>query len=388
MLRSIAAGVAASVVLGACTIGNDGDSGDDPGADRIGSSRLGTGDAYSVEGALAVLPAPEPDEFEVRTADLATASELSGLDRPTRPDPDEVRPWAATLTGQPVDDPGEGEDPEYGPVHVALPEMTNPQGLQRITEFDELSGWSLIDVDAYAETVTAPPDQAAVLTGNFDSSTLADLPTVKGPVRTAGEGRDNDHDPAKSSAVSPTGQPIRMAEKDGQLLVSPATDIASAWLDGPDQSMADHPAAGALAKALDDSDVVSAQINVGSDFRDAPSSLPGEDAARARTQSVDLPAHPFDAVGLGWSAKGGKPVIVVAYHFEDESAATKSVRPLKKVFEEGEDMHGEALSTDLAVSDISSDGPVVTATLSAQRPNAQHTIIKRLTSRDLPFAHN
>lgn len=383
MLRRIAAGAAVSaLMLSACIIGSDGDSGDEASGDGGGdSSALGTGDAYSVTGALTALPAPADDEFEVRTADLATASELSGLDRPTSVDKDTVLPWAATLTGMPVGDVGEGEEPEFGPVPVVLPEMTNPVALQRIAEFDELAGWSLIDVDAYAETVTVPPSQVAVLSGDFDDSTLADLRTVKGSVRTVGTGRDNDHDLDKATAVSQTGQPIRMAEKDGQIVVSPATDIASEWLEGPDETMADHPSAGALAEALDDAEVVSAKITVGSEFRDTPSSLPGD------TSEGDLPTHAFDAVGIGWSAKGGEPVIVVTYHFEDADAATQSVAPLKRVFEEGRDMRGEALSKDLAVSEISSDGPVVTATLSAEQPNAQHTIIRRLDSRDLPFAH-
>lgn len=384
------AGAAVSVLtLGACTIGSD-DSGEETSGTTTSqqgdTAGLGTGDAYSVEGALAELPAPEYEEFEVRTADLTAASTLSGLDRPTQPDPDEVLPWIGPLTGLPVEGSGQGEDADYAPVPVVLPEMTNPQQVRRIKDFDELTGWSLVDVDSYAEAVTAPKP-VAVLTGDFDGSTLADLPKVKGEIRTVGEGPDHDHDLAKSSPVSPSGQPIRMVEDDERLLVSPSTDLADAWLRGPDETMADHPVAGALAKALDESDVVSAQITVRPDFRDAFASKPGDDAAAARQQAADSPTHPFDAVGLGWSAKGGEPVIVATYHFEDASAAADSVEELTKVFEDGKDMRGEALSTDVTVSEIDSDGPVVTAQLSPVRPNAQHTIIRRLTSIDVPFTH-
>lgn len=386
MRRTISAGAAVCMLaLGACTVGG-GDSGDPTDGGDTDSARLGTGDDYSVEGALAELPAPEAEEFEVRTADLTAAEELNGLDRPTALDRDEVLPWVGALTGMPINGSGTGEGAEYGLVPVVLPELTNPRQAAQIEEFDELAGWSLVDVDAFAETVTGPPWDVAVLTGDFDGSTLDELPTVTG-VRTVGEGPDNDHDLSATSAVSPTGQPIRMAEEDGLLLVSPSTDIASGWLDGPDKTMADAPAARALAEALDDSDVVSAQINVDSDFRHKTWSVPSEAPARADQRGDDLPDHPFDAVGLGWTAKGDDPVIVVAFHFEDESSAAESVEPLKKVFAEGKDMHGEALSTDLTVSEIGSDGPVVTATLSAERPNAQHSIIQRLAGRDLPFAH-
>ena len=388
MRRTISAGAAVCMLaLGACTVGGGGDSGDPTDGGDTDSADLGTGEDYSVEGALAELPAPEAEEFEVRTADLTAAEELSGLDRPTALDRDEVLPWVGGLTGMPINGSGPGEGAEYGLVPVVLPELTNPRQAQQIEEFDELAGWSLVDVDAFAETVASPPADVAVLTGDFDGSTLDELPTVTGGVRTVGEGPDNDHDLSATSAVSPTGQPIRMAEEDGRLLVSPSTDIASGWLDGQEETTADDPAASALAEALDDSDVVSAQINVGSDFRYKTSSLPGEAAARADQRADDLPDHPFDAVGLGWTAKGDEPVIVVAFHFEDESAAAESVQPLKKVFAEGKDMRGEALSTDLTVSEISSDGPVVTAMLSAERPNAQHSIIRRLAGRDLPFAH-
>jgi len=121
-----------------------GDSGGDSGGGGVeAGSGLRSGDGYSVEAALAELPASVgTDGLLIQTADLAAATELSGLERPTGFGIDELSGWILPLTGV------EAEDQPVAPVFVPLAEVFNRQQIARIEEFDEELGWSLVDVDA------------------------------------------------------------------------------------------------------------------------------------------------------------------------------------------------------------------------------------------------
>ena len=350
---------------------------------------LGVGEEYTVLGALAELPPAQDDTFQVQTADLTAATELAGLERPQEPDPAAVGPWISPLTGLAIS----VEDEEFAPVFMPPPTVAYGPGLQLIAEFDELAGWSLVDVDSYVEYST-PPHSFTVLSGEFDDTTLEHLPEAGDGVRTVGEGEDLHTDLTAISAVSRIGQPVRMGQEDGLLAVSGRTDPVQDWLGDPEETLADHEGLAALAGALDEAEVVSAMLSVGgsSTLREGHplTESVAPDAETALDQLEErldyLPEHAFDAVGIGWAALEGEPVMVVAYHFGDAEAAEASVEPLETVFTEGESTQtGRPLATLFEVDEIAADGPVVVATLHAADPRAPHSLPSLLMARDLPF---
>lgn len=374
--HTVAVLVGAALVVSACS-----SSGGDAG--------LGTGEDYTVLGALAELP-PAPDEaFLVQTADLTAATQLTGLERPEAPDPATAAAWLHPLTGLPL---AEGE--QWTPVFVPPPTITHEAGVQQITEFDELAGWSVLDIDSYVEYGT-PPHTFSVLAGEFDETTLEHLPEVSDGVRTVGEGEDLWADVTAASAVSRIGQPVRMAQDEGLLAVAPHSDRVRDWLGDPQETLADDERLAAVAGALDETEVVSAVLSAGASHTLeggplAESSAPDtEDVlAQLEQQMGDLPDEAFDVVGIGWAARDGEPVMVLAYHFGTQESAEASVEQLHTVFTEGATLQGGvALAELFEVEEITAQGSVVVATLHAAHPRAPHQLTTMLMSRDLPFLH-
>lgn len=372
--RMLAGATLAALAVSACSLPL-------PGGDE--DTDLGTGDDYSVAGALTQLPAATDGHLQVWTADLASASELAGVERPSEPEADTVLQWLQPL----IRVPGPGHPDEDGVrsdlVHALPPEVTQPTTLARVAEFDELAGWSIVDIDSYAE-LQQTPAVFSVLTGDFDESTLSDLPEVRDGVRTVGEGEDLHMDLAGATAVDPMGRPLRLAESDGRLVASRSTDSVAAWLSGPDETLADDPALASLAEALDDAEVVSAVLVAGQDFGVGTTAR----GVRLPEEPDELPDKPFDAVAVGWSVVDDASRVVLAYHFADDDAAEASVAPIRQVLAEGRDQYGNALSEQLTVVDVTSDGSVVTATVDPVDARATHTIADRLVQRDLPFVHD
>lgn len=364
MRKTIAAGLMLAVLSSsACGVL-------DRGADRGPS----TGEDYTVLGALAQLPPHEGDaSYEVRTADLVSATEIVGATRPEEPEAQAYVDWIRPLTG--LSDPGE----EPPPLLVAPPEDLIRSS--KVDEFDTIAGWSIIDVDSFAH-MEGGADTFTAMTGDFDDSTLDHLPEVgDSGVRTVGQGEDHDTDLSKMSPVSLDGQPVRMAQDGDHLAMSGSTPAIRGWLEGRDTTLADDPTVAALARPLDDADVVSAVFKVGDDNH--VFDLPISDDPRLLTGK--LPEHAFDAVALGWAVEDGKSTMVAAYHFPSESAATESVAPLEEVYANAKNKDGVALSDLVTVDEITSEGRVVIASLNAADPKAPTTIFP---SGDVPFVHD
>lgn len=101
----------------------------DPAADETGDETgaavtgLGVGQTYTVLGALAELPPASEGTFLVQTADLTSASELTGSERPAEADDQDATRWFGPLSGVAA----EGERP--APVFVPVPSFVEP-GMQ------------------------------------------------------------------------------------------------------------------------------------------------------------------------------------------------------------------------------------------------------------------
>lgn len=339
-------------------------------------------DGGAIRAGLAQLPQPGEDAYTVRVVDLDGATEAAGLERPTELDAESTAAWTAPLAGAP------GEDDSFVPVPAPMPVVTHQRDA-RVEEFDEIAGWSVIDVSSYAEVVT-PPETFAALSGDFDATALEHLPEVGDGVRTVGEGEDGRSDPGNTSAVQPVGMPVRMAEQDGSLAVSPSTDAVKEWLEGPEDALADDPTASALGEALDEQDVMVAELVIGQDFGVANLlGRPGADGPDPPpTDRVgSLPEDPFDAVAVGWRATEDEPQVIIAYHFADEDIAQSSVDPLKEVFASGKRQDGSPVSTDFEIAEITAEGPVVTAVLDPQQARSHIQVRDALQTRDAPFLH-
>ncbi|MBA2416628.1 MAG: hypothetical protein H0V64_12230 [Geodermatophilaceae bacterium] len=339
-----------------------GDSGGDSGGGGVeAGSGLRSGDGYSVEAALAELPASVgTDGLLIQTADLAAATELSGLERPTGFGIDELSGWILPLTGV------EAEDQPVAPVFVPLAEVFNRQQIARIEEFDEELGWSLVDVDAFVEQST-PPKRFAVLSGEFDDDMLSpDLTQVSDDVASAGDGEDFAPTFADVSAARPLGVPLRMSQDGGRIAASPSTSFVKEWVAGAADTLADDDSLALVASALDNADVVAAVLSNG---------------------GLEPTTDSFDTVGIGWAVDGdGAAAVTVVYHFEEGDAAAAGVGMFESLYTEGVSLvTGTAISERLTLEEVGADGPVVVVSLSLPAESEPGIVFEMLLQRDLPF---
>ena len=349
------------------------------------SLQLSSGDDYTVLGALAELPvSTDTDGLMVQTGDLVAATELAGLERPSEPDIDAVASWIFPLTGLPRED-------EFAPLFVPLGQVFNYQYLRDIAEFDTALGWSLVDADAFVEQST-PPETFAVITGDFDETTLnPELTEVADGVVSYGEGEDFETNlRGDPNPVDRLGRPVRLAWDGDRIAASFSTPFVQQWLAGPDETLADDAALVGVATALDEADVVAAVLTrVEPGFDQLGSSQPISSEALAELQDVvqdQVPLAPFDAVGFGWNAVDGEAAITVAYHFSSADEAADSVASLEKLYREGLSLvTNQPISESVTIDDIAADGDVVSVSLSIPVDRRPQVIYDMLLRRDLPF---
>ena len=346
---------------------------------------LVTGPAFSVLGALEEIPDGGEDHFELSTGDVAAVSELFGLTRP-----DSVADLDAVLDEWllPLTFPGQPEYREL-PVWMPLTEPLLPMNVSLLGEFDEMAGWSVIDVDAYVHYLPDPPGSLLATVGSFDDDALAGLTEVAPGVVTTRDGEDFAVDPGQISGFDPLGRPVRMARDGDHLAVSLATPLVEAWQAGPDATLADDPRLAAVAAALDDADVLTAQL-----FRYDFVFNPGAAGQLTPEQAAELTEgfpvnESFDTVGIGWAIDdAGEAVTVLAYAVAGGSADALAEQ-LEVAFTEGLSIvTQQPLSATIGAVDpvIAVSGDVVTVTY---QPVERYwaSAVQALYQRDLPFVH-
>jgi hypothetical protein len=353
------------------------------------SSRLSSGDDYSVRGALAEVPtAAVGDELtEIRTADLAAATEQLDLERPAAAaDFEAVWEWLAPLTGVAS---GEGADPEFAPLFIPLGEVFNYRQLREISEYDEALGWSLVDVDAYVEYST-PPRTFAVVTGDFDDATLSpELVEVSDGIVSYGDGDDGEVNPEEPNAVDRVGRPLRLAQDGDRIAASLMTALVAEWVAGPDETLADDDALSSVADALDDADVVAAvltSVEGGLQYLGGGTLTPAQLARIEQQVEQQVPAAPYDAVGFGWGIDGGEAMITVAYHFSSDDEASDAVDSFELLYTEGVSLVSRQPISDLVtLEDVTADGDIVSVSLTLPAGSRPQIIYQMHIQRDLPF---
>lgn len=353
-----------------------------------GEDRLGTGDDYTVLGALAELPGPTTPGLMIQTGDLTAATEAAGLQRPDAPEAHAMTEWIGPLIGAPV---AEGSDPS--PIFVPVAEVFNVQQLIRHEEYETALGWSLVDVDSFAE-MSLPPDRLAVIAGDFSEDTvLADLPEVAEGVVTYGEGEDFSVDPGAGSAINTLGTPVRLAHQDGRIAASTSTPRVEEWLSGPEETLADDTALAGVASALDERDALSALLLSGGDF--AGSAILGQlGASEAQQEQLKshleaLPSTAFGTVGIGWGVADGAADITVAYHLGTENAAEQAVPEFESLYRDGVTLtSGQEVSKAVELVSVEADGEVLVVQVRPTETSHVRWLVDQLQRRDVPFAHN
>ncbi|WP_235736543.1 hypothetical protein [Nocardioides alcanivorans] len=211
----------------------------------------------------------------------------------------------------------------------------------------------------YAE-VAAPPYQFTFLHGVPENALADSLIDSEDGIRSSGDGEDLQQDLANRTAVDKIGRSIRFAQRDDTIGFGTSTPMVKAWADGA-ETLADNDALAALAKALDDEDVISAVLSqsVGGGLEGYVGSTLAPEALEQLEKSLEgmIPDDPYDAVGIGWDADGD---VHVAYHFGDADAAEASVDVLEKVWSEGTSVRTMRPLSDLVTLDeVDAEGEVV-----------------------------
>jgi hypothetical protein len=344
---------------------------------------LDSGDDYSVVGALSELPASvEGDAALILTGDVARASDVTGLDRPSDPGSEEVNAWVGALTAA---DPGDGV-----PVFVPLPDELVPFESSP-SDMDAQVGWSVVDVDSFA-ALAQPPDDFLVVSGNFDEDTLdEDLSEVDDGIVTDVVGDDHEQNLAEPTAFSRLGAPTRFAEDDARIAASSTTDAVRDWLDG-EESLADDDGYADIARALDEHEVYSAVLTAVQPGIDPAALILGDQVSAEQLNALieqledQLPEESYDTVGVGWSADDDGPLVATAYHFDSEDAAKNSVDALRELYESGSSVQSQRPFSDyLEVQDAETEGSVVVVTSRPTEDGGLSFAYKALVSRDVLF---
>lgn len=349
-----------------------------------GAAGLATGAAFSVLGALEEVPDGGEAQFEVSTGDIAAVSEMFGLSRPDSvADVDAVlNDWILPLTF-----PGQPEYREL-PVWLPLTEPLLPMNVSLLGEFDEVAGWSVADVDAYVHYLPPPPGSLLATVGSFDDDALAGLAEVAPGVATTREGDDFAVDPTQISAFDQLGRPVRMARDGDRLAVSLATPMLEAWLAGSTATLADDSRLAAVATALDDAGVLTAQL-FRSDFVFNPGAAGRLTPEQVAEVTEGFPVTvPFDTVGIGWTVRDdGAPATVLA--FAPIGSADELAEQLQVAFAEGASIvTQQPLADTIGAVDpeIAVEADVVTVTYQPVE-RFWFSAVQALYQRDLPFVH-
>ncbi len=187
----------------------------------------------------------------------------------------------------------------------------------------DLVGWTVLDVDSFA-AVMSPPDDFAVVSGDFKDDTLpSNLTEVDDRIVTDREAEEGEVDLSAPSPLSRVGIPTRLAQQDARIAYSASTGKVRDWLGGK-KSLADDTALRALAQTLDDSKVYSAVIAHAVPGDRLPED--GDDQQQRsgpRGESNDLvPKARFEAVGVG-----GRPQTAAWLPSRRPTTSTLTMRP-------------------------------------------------------------
>jgi hypothetical protein len=313
----------------------------------------------------------ETEFFQVDFADYLAASKAVGGERPTgSTDGGKVFEWLESIGGR-------SGSSVYVPIAPGL--ILNPDD---VGSYRDEVGFAISDVDAMA-ALSRSPESVIMLAG--DLNTAASTEVVEG-VFTLGEGDDFTYDLENRTPARPLGRPLRFASQDAIVLMSQSTEMASAWLDPEAPRLSDDADLLAVARVLDERNVVGATV-IRDNFSDSE-----------LEQMEDLPAHlvdelvsiktPFQTVGIGWAVADGEAEITVAYVFADEAAAETARSQVETAFTTAMSFATRGPIADKVVLvEATVEGRVVVADLELTADGSAYDVLIFYSARDTPFLH-
>ena len=321
--------------------------------------------AFSVAQLLGEVPASvrTARAFELRVGDLAAASRLAGVDRPS--DPEDAAAWLSSLIGV-----GEG-----GRVFVPLAVPLAPSAPAAMVRED--LGWSVLDVERFVSW-TSRNAVTTVVAGDVGEAALAHLPEAGG-IHSAGEGADLEDGLEKATPARPSGVPMRMAAEDPWLVSSPYTSVVDEWRSGA-STLADDAVLAGMAEILDARGAYAAY---------AATPFPAE-LDRMPQGIVDgLGLTPqsfpdFDTFAIGWAGSGGDPAVTVVYHDADgrDVGATAALVEERWV---SYSQRGRSMRDLVAVDRVTTEGDDVVVDLRPRAGYPAHLMEAMVLSEELPF---
>ncbi|MDD9371235.1 MAG: hypothetical protein PV358_14035 [Acidimicrobiales bacterium] len=350
--RSLAAACVAAVLVTACASESDGNG---------GASGGGGTDDRSISGYLTSLPAPRGDDMVLVTyADLARAAEIGGVERPDDlGETDAIADYLMEIGGQQSD-----------AQRVAALVPTAAQLQRSATDlggFEDEVGWSILDVDAFAERDT-PPRRVSLLQGDFDRGRLDAALDDNGDAGWVVGNPEGGIDIEGVSVARPLGETLWMDLAGDRLAVAwEDGDIDRvAQADGGDGTLAGDPGLAALAAALDDLEVYSAMLVSDAGMLGAPFAerVLGASATPERVDALeDLPPCTGMTAVATAIADDGEPLLVLAIAHTDEDAAEGNVDAVTTALTEGDQVTRQRpWSETLTVESVEAEGTVVVAT--------------------------
>ena len=354
-------------LLAACS----GNGSDDVGEDGTGAVlAFGSGERFSIEAALAQIPAEvsqddDPAFLQITVADILAGSELAGTSRPTgSTDVDEVADWLQPMLFG-----------DASPVFLPLPtELV--RDVTQIEEYRNELGFAISDVDASIE-IAAGAASTVVLVGDINPN---DATEIAPGITSFGEGDDFETNFDDRTAARSLGRPLRIAEIDDLVLTSRSTPTVSAWLDPTSARLSDDTTLSEMARVLDNTGVVGAAV-----FRFDFSSPPG-----SADDGTDPPiSTPFDTVAIGWGVDAGNAQITVVYATGSEEAASSAREEVERAFStDSPGAFGRPITEQLVVERVSADGTLVVATLGLRSDEVRpDVLIQLMNTRAAPFVY-
>ena len=323
------------MALGAACGGGDDDGGDNSGASPL-MALLG-----------AIPDTPEAASY-VGYSDLGAYYDALGVDSPPRgASNDEFDEWLGELS--------EAERGDFAPLlggaEFALDALRDAEAFQAEIGLDPADIRQSIEAGA-------PPEMYTILRGGFDSGDIGDavendenfadlLETeTHSDVNYYTWGEDFEQDFARNSPVHSLGRGGRLALHDDLLMWCFWTDGMTGMIDAAIDaagSLADRPDVAAIADALQQADVFSAQVFGG------------------LQTPAEFGAPSASATGAGMDAEG--PALTLVFAYEDAAQAASNVATVEAGLDGIDEFEGRPWAERVDSIDVAGEGQVVVATL-------------------------
>lgn len=263
-------------------------------------------EAGEISALLAELPEPDrpPDAFVfVLAGNLAEASRLAAIEVPAAEDAAAVDAWLAALDAGPVTNPL-----RFPTVPFSLDDGVDAQEWQ-----DEI-GWSPLEATWFASAQYIPDTSTVYRTEVDEERLTASLgPAVDGIHRIGGD-EDHVRIDNQRTAARRVAEPLRFAQREGWLLVSTTTSLATTWVEREHRPLSTAlPALGSIAARFDAAGVQAAQMLA-----------PIEGRA----------SEGIDGIGIGVGvADDATPIGVVVYHVTPDGDVDAVVADVERLLE-------------------------------------------------------